>query len=309
MKETRFKKEDIQEIFNKYGLGKIKKIVYSKSGIVNPCLFINDSFVLRVNVRDTEIPKFRRERIAFQKLRGKIPVPKIVILDESKKILPYDYLITEKMPGKELSFLIKKLNKNEKKKIAIKAGINLAKIHKIKFKKFGDVQKHTFGEYETWEDFIIDKVKKHLKEMRRLNILNENKRKQIINLFEKNKDIFNNVKTPRLNHGDFSFENMVYKNGRITGIFDFEWALSGDPEFDFKYLDDFKDLKKYILEGYKKIRKLSPNFDRKILFYKLLLNLELISASEMYWDIKTQRWIISNIKELIKKLNHNGTPT
>lgn len=303
MKRIRFKRENIQEIFNKYGLGKIKKITYAKSGVVNPCLFINDDFVLRVNVRDSNIPKFRREKIAFQKLKGKVPVPKIVILDKTRKILPYDYLITEKISGKEAKNLIGELKGDEKKKIAIQAGINLAKIHKIKFKKFGDVQTHTFGEYRDWGDYILNKTKKHLEEIKQLKILDKVERKQIMNIFVKNKDLFSNVKTPRLNHGDFSFENIVCKNGKITGIFDFEWALSGDPEFDFRYLDEFKDLQKYVLEGYKKIRKLSPSFNRKILFYKLLLNLELVSVAKLHWNKKTQRWMISNIEKLLGKLN------
>jgi aminoglycoside phosphotransferase (APT) family kinase protein len=305
MKDTKFEKEKIKKIFSKYRLGKVKKIVYLESGIVNPCLAINDQFILRVNVRDKDTPKFKREKVAFKKLKDKIPVPRIVILDESKKIIPYDYLITEKMPGIETREVLKKMPEQEKKKIAIQAGIILAKIHKIKFKKFGYINGNTFGKYDNWNEFIINKVKNHLKEMKKENIFNDEKRKEILNLFEKNKKIFLEIKTPRLNHGDFSFENMVFKNKKITGIFDFEWAMSGDSEYDFKDLEDFGELKDLLLEGYQRINKLSYNFNTKILFYQLVYKLELAKVSKTHWDKKTHDWVKKEIIILTKRLKNS----
>ena len=195
--------------------------------------------------------------------------------------------------------ILKKLNINFSCNFV---GAMPSKKNEIKFKKFGYVKNNTFGQYNNWKNFIMNKVKKHLNEIKQLNILSSSSRKEILNIFKENAEIFSEIKSPRLNHGDFSFENMVSKNRKITGIFDLEWALSGDPEYDFKDLDDFGKLKESLLEGYQKIRKLSPNFNKKILLYNLLYKLELAKVSKLHWDKKTQKWVIGEILNLVKKV-------
>ncbi len=38
-------------------------------------------------------------------------------------------------------------------------------------------------------------------------------------------------------HSDYHYENILQRAGRLTGILDFEWALSGDPAYDFMNAD------------------------------------------------------------------------
>jgi hypothetical protein len=40
------------------------------------------------------------------------------------------------------------------------------------------------------------------------------------------------VTTGCLLHRDYHFENVLQQEGKVTGIIDFEWAMSGDPVFD-----------------------------------------------------------------------------
>ena len=68
MKNLQFPQDALQQICDKHGLGKIQSLTYSKSGMVNPCVFINDHYVIRFNVRDPYIPKFRREKMAMELL-------------------------------------------------------------------------------------------------------------------------------------------------------------------------------------------------------------------------------------------------
>jgi len=69
-------------------------------GWVNPCFFVNKSFVFRFNARDPSLPKYQREFFVFNFLKNShVPVPKTVYLDDSKEYIEFDVLITEILPG------------------------------------------------------------------------------------------------------------------------------------------------------------------------------------------------------------------
>ena len=40
------------------------------------------------------------------------------------------------------------------------------------------------------------------------------------------------VRSGALAHCDFHYENILQDGGRLSGLLDFEWAISGDPAYD-----------------------------------------------------------------------------
>ncbi len=75
--------ESIAPLIAKYQLGTPTQFVIDDAGWVNPCIFVNDAFVFRFNARDPNLPKYQREKIAFELLKDtNVPVPhKVTIRD------------------------------------------------------------------------------------------------------------------------------------------------------------------------------------------------------------------------------------
>jgi len=113
-------------------------------------------------------------------------------------------------------------------------------IHKIKLSGFGQI-KEGVGIYETWRDFLriesarwIDNVYSNKPET-----MNEADKKLIGKVVERL------LKHPATNQNESCFltgdivnpGNVLVKNGEISGVVDFEWALAGDPAWEFAFTD------------------------------------------------------------------------
>ena len=297
----------IQTIFDKYYLGVVENISIKRKGAINSCLFINDRYVLKVNTRDPALPPLRREELALTILsKTDVPVPDIVVLDESTDFLPFPYIITSKIEGRDLGADWRRLSPVDKKKLSYDAGILLAKIHSVSFTMFGDITGRTFGESSSWDYYLLKETGLALTECESLCLLSKNAREQILGFYEKNKTLFAEVKRSVLVHNDFHFNNLLHINNKISGIIDFEFAISGDPEFDLKQMYDFfswyPDCEFPFLEGYESIESLSDNFKVKLLFYKLLLCIQLAPIAKRYWKKRTQRRIDKEISLLMGKI-------
>jgi aminoglycoside phosphotransferase (APT) family kinase protein len=63
-----------------------------------------------------------------------------------------------------------------------------------------------------------------------------------------------------------------------SGILDFEWALAGDPAYDFMIGDVRERMvpgsESFLIAGYQRIGSFRPNHERCIGWYRLFLRLE-----------------------------------
>jgi aminoglycoside phosphotransferase (APT) family kinase protein len=302
MKNKRFDRNDILAIIKKHKLGRISRISYSKSGMVNPCLFLDNKFVLRINVRDPEIKKFEREKIAFGKLKKEKFCPKKVFLSKDHKIIPYTYIITEKISGKEIAKDWKSFSKNKKAKISLQAGKILARIHQHKMPFFGDLVKGgEKGNFKSWDAFLFNYTKSKIAEAKKFKVLDKDTEKRILEKYREIKPLLKNVKSPFLLHDDFTLDNMVHENGKINGVFDFEWARAGDPEYELKDLKELDNEEFY--KGYTSIHKLSKDFKNKIIFYKLISDLGLLPVAKKHWSAKSVKEIQTRVKIGLNKID------
>src|SRR4051794_13295790 len=90
----------IPALMKKHGLGEVKSLKLDENGWVNPCFFVNGTHVIRFNARDPHLPKFQREKVAFDRARAAgIAVPQSVLLDDSKEHIAFDALISHQLPG------------------------------------------------------------------------------------------------------------------------------------------------------------------------------------------------------------------
>lgn len=86
------------------------------------------------------------------------------------------------------------------------------------------------------------------------------------------------VTSGQLVHSDFHFDNILVKGETITGVIDFEWALSGDPSWDFVAADQWEATcpgsRAHLYEGYAEMLALPDDHDLRVTLYRLLAHVE-----------------------------------
>ena len=301
MKDLRFPNEQIFAILEKYQLGKIQSIRYASTGMVNPILFFDKKYVLKINVRDPDIPKLRREAVVMKKLlEVKLPVPELLVLDEDKDVLPYDFIIMGFLEGKEIHANWKNIKPSLKEKLCFEGGVLLSKIHQIDFPKFGDLQ-NGIGEYDTWIEYIFCRLNREMKSCFDAQLFSKMQLQQMENIFSEKKEILESVVEAKLVHADFHLGNLLFQEKEISGILDFEWSLAGDPEWDLKDFFTFEGSSQPFMEGYQSQRTLSNFFNEKIDLYNLLGNLELTYVADQHWGKESMEWFRKKVLKGIEK--------
>ncbi|MFZ4405397.1 MAG: phosphotransferase [Pseudobdellovibrionaceae bacterium] len=225
--------EAIDKIMAKSNLGFAEKVVFDDQGRVNVTAFVNDDLVVRFNARDNHLPKFQREQIAFNSLKDVVPVPELLTFDDSKIIIPYDYMICKKMPGKNLEQNWASLSEEDGNLLAYQAGQMLGKIHSVNMENFGEISMlGPFLQTKKWTDYLRHILNYYLGEAMDLNLFTLDVKGKFLDFFESKVGLLDTIRAPKLIHGDFHLGNLLFAGQTITGVLDFEWSCAGDPLFD-----------------------------------------------------------------------------
>jgi len=132
----------------------------------------------------------------------------------------------------------------------------LAHLHKICFRKFGIIKiknKCITAEHKTWKEYLKNQSQLWITSI----CQSSNKLEKIFKRHEVQKKIRNILtnkrlfvcKYARLVHGDMlNPGNILIQNNKITGIIDFEWAITGDPAWEFAFKKP-RDLSAYYEEA------------------------------------------------------------
>ncbi|OFY98392.1 MAG: hypothetical protein A2Z97_11965 [Bdellovibrionales bacterium GWB1_52_6] len=272
------------------GLGLPEVVRPTDGGWVNPGYFVNDRYVFRFNARDPHLPKFQRERLAYDLTARKgLPGPQVISLDVSRHLCPYDVIVTSVIQGSTLEQAWSGLSTEDRGRLASAAGSTLGSIHEIPISRFGGLSSEE-DQYSTWYKCVESLFMKHLQRAKLLGIFNETIENDCKTLLDRYSGALAKIKTPSLLHGDYQFGNILVDQGRIRGIIDYEWSLAGDPAYDLAYLARLEDstpgARELFVRGYLSAHgnRDSNLFDR-VPIYKTLRNIELcIVAHEHFGE-------------------------
>jgi aminoglycoside phosphotransferase (APT) family kinase protein len=282
-------RNSIEGLMRKHQLGSPNKIVVDETGWVNPCIFVNDTWVFRFNARDPDLPKYQREKFAFDLLQNtKVPVPSKVILDDSKDIAPYDVLISALIPGRNLETDWPRLNGTERSALARKAGEIFAELSSIDLPKFGELGgSGPLSQTDTWEGYLEAKLSFHLNEALVLGIFDKSLIEQFWSAFRSRLGSLAEVRSPKLVHVDYHLGNLLYQNNSIIGVVDFEWSFAGDPLYDlcrwFQQDEEWPGSRSDFLRGCKK-EQLTVNEKERMALYQMIRNVELCIVAKLHFD-------------------------
>jgi len=284
------------------------------------------TLILKVYPKRWEHYKPEKERFVFELInkKTKLPVPKIYILDKSKKILPNTYILMSKLEG----VMLKHAKMPRKEKLFFELGTDLAELHKIKLSHFGWIYKDKISRYETkyskpfktmkecFKDYWIEQKKEFLSAPNKK--YGKIDKKSFIDLIpemdkfvEKRLHLLDSKIIPVFIHNDFSWENILVekkKSWKISGILDVEFAKVADAEYELeRYSDPFMfNSKKYtqaFVNGYLSKRKLSKNYNKKKDLYQLARLFSWASFDGFVIGMAKQDWMeyfYKSIKKLLK---------
>jgi aminoglycoside phosphotransferase (APT) family kinase protein len=275
-------KKKAQEIFSAHSLGAVKTMRVLEEGLSNPAYVINDSVVLRVR-KDANKGKFEKERFLFNLLRKKtdLPVPKVIDLDSSKKIIPHDYILLEKLPGESLKKCSSRLSDRQKKRLAYELGLSLAKIHSIRFKTVGRFKPDKLVKEKEWKGFVWGVYTDSLKKIEKGNFLDAGLIKRIRSFVKGRKELLDVRFRPSLIHSDYNAGNILLHKGKISGIFDMEWSYSGHTEYELsainiKLMKRISPYQKDFFKGYESKIKRRKDHEKFESFYGIIYWMSII---------------------------------
>lgn len=146
------------------------------------------------------------------------------------------------------------------------------------FPAFGKLRDLESQPFRTWFAYFADYVARYLRAAGDLNVIDTPMRRRLAAVLDRSRPMLERVATGSLVHSDFHFENILQHEGRISSLLDFEWALSGDPSYDFMTGDVREGMilesEERFTEGYQTVRLFDTEHHQRVDLYRLFFALE-----------------------------------
>ncbi|TSC90118.1 MAG: Uncharacterized protein G01um10145_222 [Microgenomates group bacterium Gr01-1014_5] len=236
----------------------------------------DDSQEIVIRICRNEWSDYEAETWAIGKCKELgLPVPRVLFVGEiTDGTETVRVSVLEKLPGVSLGE-IKSGDKKTLKNIVLQAGEMLSTIHTIKLTKFGGLDKEGNGRFETYREYIedrLDKVDKFGRSEAKTGISDKLIQKAL-KIIKANDAVFDEVSQSVLLHNDFSPKHILVANGKITGIIDFETVHGGYPLQEMARWDYYWGEKfplSWLVEGYKNKELIGDDFDFKIHLFRMI---------------------------------------
>ncbi|MFN8418208.1 MAG: phosphotransferase [Anaerolineae bacterium] len=272
----------------RYDLGTIKMLTQASRGINNRIFIVNNQYAIRFDgLTGIAESRFAAEKIAYDALTEiGVPVPRVIAVDSSHDFASGDVMIMTRVRGAAVIDTWHLLSAQQQRHLAYQFGQALAQMHAVTFEKFGRLRKLATNPQDRWIDYVISFYEQYMIPSLEQRLLPADLLERIPAIMTCYRPMLESVTTAHLVHMDAHPENVLQENGELTGIVDFEWALSGEPSSDFQVQDQWAefcpDSLEVIYEGYLSLRSLPADHDQRVALYWLLRNLD--SAVECLLD-------------------------
>ncbi len=197
---------------------------------------------------ENNIMKAEVDGLRFIKEKTTVPVPEVLFYDATKSVCNADYFFMEKIEGESFYKLkCSGMPESEQKLILREIGHFNQEMNKIKGTSYGYI-----GQIEkqgsSWKETFLSMISDILFDGERIEISLGMEYDEVRKLIEKASVALEQVQQPVFVHWDLWDGNVFVKEGKVSGIIDFERALWGDPLMEC-YFRRHSNNKDYI-EGY-----------------------------------------------------------
>jgi len=267
----------------------------------------NNPLVFRANLGFNKNPEvvMKVEKLICEEVKKlKIPTNNVLYVDVSRETYPFDFQIQECLEGSDIENNFKG-TKTEYDKFSFDLGAYIATYSKIQFEKFGMFDNKAVennilkGSKNTFFEYVTTCLESDVKYLTDAQVIATTVGNKIIALFDEYKPVINNVKKASLVHHDLADHNIFFKDKEITGIFDWEAAVVGDPILDMASCPTWKTFyprEQKLIEGYRSITELPDYFQDKMNIYRLrtmLWKIVYVIRMNILNDVRKQKFIDS----------------
>ena len=224
-----------------------------------------------------------------------IPVPDIYFFDQTQDLCDSNYFFMAKLEGDNLEHVKKSLSPETQTDIDLHIGAIIRELNEFTGIYFG-YEGNSDLRSESWRHAFIKIVDSVLEDGRRKNVDYgfgyDNIREAVL----KHAASLEAVTTPRLVHWDAWDLNFFAKDGKITGIIDFERALWADPLMEAQFRPVFGDAITNSMRGYGKTSFTHEEEERCHLY---TLHLALVMNTECYYRNYDTDFVLNYSKQLM----------
>lgn len=246
----------------------------SVNSVIPISLISGKKIIVRIHPKDVINGYFWVEKIATDLARTYgVPTYETLYIDDTQKVLPFDYMIMSAVEGKPLIDLMPLSNEVEHKLIK-ETGKYAAMIHLIQTTGFGFYDNNHAsktqklrGQYDSFKEHIFASLDVDVRFLIDFGVLTQEQGKKIIQLYEGSNTLME-CKQGSLIHNDIADWNELSDGKEITGIMDWDECFSGDPLMEIAAYNLFfgEPRLSWFKEGYKEITQLEDNEDKFQLF-------------------------------------------
>ena len=197
------------------------------------------------------------------------PVAEIFIHDDSRSLIPTDYLIMERLPGRALSDV--EVSSSDYAKVMQQIGQYMAGVHSLTAKQYGYLGEHNCMQpRDDWASAFKIMWNKLIDGICDVDFYNHDEAEMVRGLVDRYYNIFDRPVDSSLLHMDIWSQNiLVDEEMNVTGIVDWDRALWGDVEIEFAVLDYCGISEPSFWTGYGKDREQTPESQLRNIFYLL----------------------------------------
>ncbi len=253
------------------------------------------------NIMSTEVASMRQAAH-----NPAIPVPEIYQFDSTRDLCDSDYFFMEKLSGENYGLIRTSVDPKIQAQVDEQIGAIVREINGFTGTYFGypgngDLRAETWKEAFTKIcDSILEDGRRKNAEYWQFDV------SEIRKVILKHAPSLDAVTTPRMVHWDAWDLNFFVKDGRVTGLLDFERVLWSDPLMEAQFRPLFGDGINGYLRGYGKTSFTHEEEQRKHLY---TLHLALVAKTEGYYrhydTDDVSNWAMSLMVPTMKWLQEN----
>lgn len=236
-----------------------------------------------------------------------VPTPHIYAVDATRKKYPFAYQIMENLECTDLNRLYRSGN------LAIDCtmfglGCYVARWQELTFDGYGPFNTDEFrrsgrlvGLHETYADYYMLNLEKHIAFLVGHKFLSPIEAERIREAVSDNEELLN-IGKGCLVHKDLALWNVVGSRNCIESVIDWDDSVSGDPTDDLSLMGCFHSGSELstLIEGYRSIRPLPENFERRFWLHLLrnMLFKAVIRVGAGYFDKKGDFFLTADGSDL-----------
>ena len=184
-----------------------------------------------------------------------VPIARIVAFDDSHSVIPRDFLLMERLPGRPMTDAMHV----DENRVLRQVGECLAQVHALTAERYGYLGEHAPMEPQVaWLDAFRLMWRKLIDDVAAVGYYDADEQDPMVALLDDRLAFFDRTCPSSLLHMDVWAQNILVDGDRLTGLVDWDRALWGDPEIEFAVLDYCGMSQPAFWEGYGQPRDESP---------------------------------------------------